>query len=57
MFIHVAVIAFLFLIRVQLPKSKSVAEVIWSRYSENTAKRIQKLENYHFCKAELDLQF
>ena len=57
MFIHVAVIAFLFLIRVQFPKSKSVAEVIWSRYSENTAKRIQKLENYHFCKAELDLQF
>ena len=50
MFIHVAVIVFLFLARVQFPKSKSVAEVISSRYSEkNTVTRIQKLEKLHYC--------
>ena len=36
---------FLFLTRVQFPKSKSVAtEVILSRFSEETIKRIQKKE-------------
>ena len=49
MFIHVAVIVFLFLARVQFPKSKSVAEVISSRYSKNTVTRIQKLEKLHYC--------
>ena len=59
MFIHVAVIVFLFLARVRFPKSKSIAEVIRSRYSENTVKRIRKLEklDYRLRKAELDLQF
>ena len=59
MFIHVAVIVFLFLARVQFPKSKSIAEVIRSRYSEITVKRIWKLEklDYRLHKAELDLQF
>ena len=58
MFIHV-VIVFLFLPRVRFPKSKSTAEVIRSRYSENTVKRIWKLEklDYRLHKAELDLQF
>ena len=58
MFIHVAVV-FLFLTRVRFSKSKSVDEVIRSRYSENTVKRIRKLEklDYHLRKAELDLQF
>ena len=59
MFIHVAVIVFLFLARVRFPKSKSIAEVIRSRYSENTVKRIRKLEklDYRLRKTELDLQF
>ena len=59
MFIHVAVFVFLFLARVRFPKSKSIAEVIRSRYSENTVKRIWKLEklDYCLCKAELDRQF
>ena len=59
MFIHVAVIAFLFLARVRLPKSKSIAEVIRSIYSENTVKRIRKLKklDYRLHKTELDLQF
>ena len=59
MFIHVAVFVFLFLARVRFPKSKSIAEVIRSRYSENTVKRIRKLEklDYPLHKADLDLQF
>ena len=58
MFIHVAVIVFLILARVRFPKSKSSAEVIRSRYSKNTVKRIRKLEklDYRLRKAELDLQ-
>ena len=59
MLIHVAVFVFLFLARVWFPKSKSIVEVIRSRYSENTVKRIRKLEklDYRLRKAELDLQF
>ena len=59
MFIQVAVFVFLFLARVRFPKSKSIAEVIRSRYSENTVKRIRKLEklDYPLHKADLDLQF
>ena len=59
MFIHVAVIVFIFLARVRFPKSKSIAEVIRCRYSENTVKRIRKLEkrDYRLRKADLDLQF
>ena len=58
-FIHVAVIAFLFLPMVRFSKSKTVARVIRSRYSEKTVKRIQKLEKPDYClhKLELDLQF
>ena len=59
MLIQVAVVMFLFLARVRFPKSKSIAEVIRSRYSENTVKIIRKLEklDYHLRKAELNLQF
>ena len=59
MFTHVAVIVFLFLARVRFSRSKSIAEVIQSRYSENIVKRIRKLEelDYRLRKAELDLQF
>ena len=58
MFIQVAVIVFLCLARVRFPKPKSIAELIRSRSSENTAKRILKLEklDYRLRKEELDLQ-
>ena len=59
MFIQVAVFVFLFFARVRFPKSMSIAEVIRSRYSENTVKRIRKLGklDYRLRKVELDLQF
>ena len=59
MFTQVAVFVFLFLARVRNPKSKSIVEVFRSRYSENTVKRIRKMEklDYRLRKAELDLQF
>ena len=51
-------IVFLLLARLRFPISKSIAEVIRSRYSENTVKRIRKLEklDYRLRKTELDLQ-
>ena len=54
MFIQVEVFVFLCLARVRNPKSKSIAEVIRSRYSGNTVKRIRKLEklDYRLRKAE-----
>ena len=59
MLIQVVVFVFLFLARVRNPKSKSIVEVFRSRYSENTVKRIRKMEklDYRLRKAELDLQF
>ena len=59
MFMRVAVIIFLFLVRLWFPKSKSIGEVIRARYNENTVKRIWKLEklDYRLHKAELDLEF
>ena len=59
MFMHVPVVVFLSLSRVRISNSKSVAEVIRSRYSENTIKKIRKLEKLDYClrKLELDLQF
>ena len=59
MFIDVAVIVFLFLAIVRLSKSKSIAEVIRSRYSLGIVKRIWKLKklDYRLRKAELNLQF
>ena len=53
MFIHLAVVVFLILARVRFPKSKSIAEVIRSRYSENTVTRIRKLEKLQvLCKCD-----
>ena len=58
-FCLIQVFVFLFLARVLFPMSKSIAVVIRSRYSENTVKRICKLEklDYRLRKSELDLQF
>ena len=55
---RVAVIVFLFLARMQFPKSKSTAEAIQAKYNENTVKRIWKLEklDYRLHKTELDLE-
>ena len=49
---------FLFMVRVQFPKSKSIAEVIRARYA-NTITRIQILQKLDccLCKVELDLEF
>ena len=53
MFIQLAVVVFLFLARVRFPKSKSIAEVIRSSYSENTVTRIRKLEKLQvLCKCD-----
>ena len=59
MFIHVADILLFFLASVRFSKSNSNAEVIQSRYSKNTVKRIRKLEklDYRLRKPELDLHF
>ena len=43
-------IVFLFLARVLFPKSKLVAEVILSKYNENSVKRIWKLEKLDYVK-------
>ena len=56
---RVAVIVFLFLVRVQCLKSKFIAEVIRARYNESTVRKIWKLEKLDnsLCKAELDHEF
>ena len=56
---RVAVIVFLFLIRLRFPKSKSISDIIRGRYSQSTFKRIRKFEklDYRLRKAELDLEF
>ena len=55
----VATIVFLFLIRLRFPKSKSISDILRSRYSQSTLKRIRKVGklDYRLRKAELDLEF
>ena len=59
MFMRVAALVFLFLIRLRFPHSKSVAEVIRKRYGQNTVKKLRKLEklDYRLRKAQIDLEF
>ena len=64
MLIQVAVFVFLFLARIRFPKSKSITEVIRSRYSENTVKRIRKCDDnnaipnfLNFCLANGHLKY
>ena len=59
MFIKVAVIVFLFLIRVRFPQSKGVSQIIRRRYGDKIIKRIRKCEksDYRLEKAKLDLEF
>ena len=59
MFLRIATIAFLFLIRLRFPQSKSVSQIIRSQYFDTTIKRLRKLEKIDnsLRKADSDLKF
>ena len=59
MFLRIATIAFLFLIRLRFPQSKSVSQIIRSQYVDTTIKRLRKLEKIDnsLRKADSDLKF
>ena len=59
MFIKVAGIVFLFLIRLRFLQSKSLSHIIGRRYGDKIIKRINKFKkiDHHLQKAELDLEF
>ena len=56
---QVAAIMFLFLVRSQLPKSKSITDILRRKYGKSTFKRIRKFEkfDYRLSKAEMYLEF
>ena len=57
--LHVFAIVFLFIIRCQFPKSKSLSDIIWCRYGNHVLKiirRYQKLD-YRMRKLDLDKKF
>ena len=62
---QVAAIMFLFLVRSQLPKSKSITDILCRKYDKSrkygksTLKRIRKFEKfvYRLSKAEMYLKF
>ena len=59
MFMKVAAIVFLFLIRLRFPQSKSLPHIIRRHYSGKIIKRLRKFEkiDYRLRKAELDFEF
>ena len=59
MFMKVAAIVFLFLIRLRFPHSMSLSQIIRRRYGDKIIKRLRKFEkiDYRLRKAELDLEF
>ena len=59
MFMKVAAIVFLFLIRLRFPHSKSLSQIIRRRYGDKIIKRLRKFEkiDYRLRKAELNLEF
>ena len=59
MFMRVVAIVLLFRIQLRFPLSKSMSQIISSRYGDTTIKRLRKLEkiDYSLRKAELDLEF
>ena len=59
MFLRIATIAFLFLIRLRFPQSKSVSQIIRSQYVHTTIKRLRKFEKIDnsLRKADSDLKF
>ena len=59
MFMKVAAIVFLFLLRLRFPQSKSLSYIIRRRYDDKIIKRLRKFEkiDYRLRKAELDSEF
>ena len=59
MFLKVAAIVFLFLIRLRYPHSNSFSQIVRRRYGDKIIKRLRKFENidYRLQEAELDLEF
>ena len=59
MFMKVATIVFLFLMRVRFLQSKSVSQIIRSRYDDTTIRRLRKFEKikYPLRKAEVYFEF
>ena len=59
MFLKVAAIVFLFLIRLRYPYSNSFSQIVRRRYGDKIIKRLRKFENidYRLQEAELDLEF
>ena len=59
MFMKVAAIVFLFLIRLRFPHSKSLSQIIRRRCGDKTIKRLRKFEkiDHRLRKAEFDLEF
>ena len=59
MFMKVAAIVFLFLIRLRFPLSKSLSQIIRRRCGDKVIKTLRKFEkiDYRLRKAELDLEF
>ena len=59
MFMRVAALVFLFLIRLHFLHSKSVVEVIRKTYGQDTIKNLRKLEklDYRLRKAQIDQVF
>ena len=57
MFMKVADIAFLFLILLRFPQSKSMSQIIRSQYGDTIIKRLRKFEkiDYGLRKAKLNL--
>ena len=54
MFMRVAAIVFLFLIRLRFPQSKSMSQITRRRYGDTAIKRLRIA--YRLRKAELDLK-
>ena len=59
LYLKVVTLVFLFIIRLRFPPSKSVANIIRTRYGEATLKNIRKLEKTDFKKRKLllDINF
>ena len=59
MFMKVAAIVCLSLIRLRLPHWKPLSQIIRSQYGDKVIKRLRKFEkiDYRLRKAELDLEF
>ena len=48
LFTQFVVLVFLFLIQLHFLHSKSISEVIWKKYGQNTVKKLRKLEKFDY---------